>query len=145
MISKINKSWNWKGFNATEIIQTNEFGNVIFKTEENAYWRICPEEISCEKIAKSETEFIRINSDSEFIEDWKMTNLVKMAEMELGELKETQKYYLKMPAVIGGEYEKSNLGKINFSELISISGDLGFQMKDLKDGQKVKLTTRNEV
>ena len=70
MIAKINKAWSWKGFNATEIISTNEFGNVIFKTDKNEYWRICPEEISCGKIAESESEFDEISSDSEFIEDW---------------------------------------------------------------------------
>jgi hypothetical protein len=48
-----------------------------------------------------------------------------------------------MPAVIGGKYEGSNIGKINFSELIAFSGDLGFQIKDLKDGQKIKLKIKN--
>ena len=143
MIAEINKAWNWKGFNATEIIRTNEFGNVIFKTDKNEYWRICPEEISCEKIAESESEFNKISSDSEFIEDWEMTNLVNIAKLELGELKENEKYCLKMSPVIGGKYEKSNLGKISFAELIAFSGDLGFQTKDLKDGQKIKLNIKN--
>lgn len=143
MIREINKAWNWKGFNATKIIQMNDFGNVIFKTDENEYWRICPEETSCEKIAKTEMEFERISTDPEFIEDWEMTNLVTIAKSELGELAENQKYCLKMPAVIGGEYEKSNIGKISFTELISFSGDLGFQIKDLKDGQKIKLNIKN--
>ena len=143
MIAEINKAWNWKGFNATEIIRTNEFGNVIFKTDKNEYWRICPEEISCGKIAGSESELNKISSDSEFIEDWEMTNLVNIAKSELGELKENEKYCLKMSAVIGGEYEKSNLGKISFAELIAFSGDLGFQIKDLKDGQKIKLNIKN--
>ncbi|MFY0715422.1 DUF1851 domain-containing protein [Seonamhaeicola sp. NFXS20] len=143
MIAEINKAWNWKGFNATEIVRTNDFGNVIFKTDKNEYWRICPEEISCGKIAESESEFDRLSTDSEFIEDWQMTNLVNIAKSELGELEENQKYCLKMPAVIGGEYEKSNIGKISFAELISFSGDLGFQIKDLKDGQKIKLNIKN--
>lgn len=143
MITEINKAWNWKGFNATEIIRTNEFGNVIFKTDKNEYWRICPEEISCEKIAETESEFDRISASSEFIEDWEMKNLVNIAISELGELKENEKFCLKMSAVIGGEYEKSNLGKISFSELIAFSGDLGFQIKDLKDGQKIKLNIKN--
>ncbi|WP_438423855.1 T6SS immunity protein Tdi1 domain-containing protein [Aquimarina macrocephali] len=142
MIAEINKAWNWKGFNATEIIRTNEFGNVIFKTDKNEYWRICPEEISCGKIAESESELNKISSDPEFIEDWEMTNLVNIAKSELGELKENEKYCLKMSAVIGGEYEKSNLGKISFAELIAFSGDLGFQIKDLKDGQKIKLNIK---
>ena len=143
MITEINKAWNWKGFNTTEIVRTNDFGNVIFKTDKNEYWRIFPEEISCEKIAESESEFNKISSDSEFIEDWEMTNLVKIAKSELGELKENEKYCLKMSAVIGGEYEKSNLGKISFAELIAFSGDLGFQIKDLKDGQRIKLNIKN--
>ena len=143
MIAEINKAWNWKEFNATEIIRTNEFGNVIFKTDKNEYWRICPEEISCEKIAESESEFNRLSANSEFIEDWEMKNLVDIAKLELGELAENQKYCLKMPAIVGGEYEKSNIGKISFAELISFSGDLGFQIKDLKPGQKIKLKIKN--
>jgi len=143
MITEINKAWNWKGFNATKIIQTNDYDNVIFKTDKNEYWRICPEETSCEKIAKSESEFDRLSTDSEFIEDWEMTNLVAIAKSELGELGENQKYCLKMPVVVGGKYDKSNIGKISFSELISFSGDLGFQIKDLKDGQKIKLSIKN--
>lgn len=143
MITEINKAWNWKGFNATKIIQTNDFGNVIFKTDENEYWRICPEETSCDKIAKTVLEFERISTDPDFIEDWEMTNLVTIAKSELGELAENQKYCLKMPAVIGGKYDKSNIGKISFAELISFSGDLGFQIKDLKDGQKIKLNIKN--
>jgi len=72
-----------------------------------------------------------------------MTNLVTIAKSELGELAKNQKYCLKMPAIIGGEYDKSNIGKISFAELISFSGDLGFQIKDLKDGQKIKLNIKN--
>jgi len=143
IINEINKAWNWKGFNATKIIQTNDFGNVIFKTDDNEYWRICPEETSCEKIAKTESEFERLSTDTEFNEDWEMTNLVTIAKSELGELAKNQKYCLKMPAIIGGEYDKSNIGKISFAELISFSGDLGFQIKDLKDGQKIKLNIKN--
>jgi hypothetical protein len=143
IITEINKAWNWKGFNATKIILTNDFGNVIYKTNENEYWRICPEETSCEKIAKTDLEFERLSTDSEFIEDWEMSNLVTIAKSELGELEENQKYCLKMPANIGGEYNKSNIGKISFTELISFSGDLGFQIKDLKDGQKIKLNIKN--
>jgi len=143
MIAEINNSWNWKGFTAIEVIRTNEFGNIIFKTDKNEYWRLCPEEISCEKVANNESEFIKISSASEFIEDWEMTNLVKIAKGQLGELEYDQKYCLKLAAVIGGQYEKSNLGKISFSKLISLSGDLGFQIKDLKDGQKIKMEVKH--
>jgi hypothetical protein len=139
MINEINRALNWKGFTATEIVRTNDFGNIIFKTDKNEYWRLCPEEIRCEKIAESETEFEQLLTDSEFINDWEMLNLIFIAQSELGALSENQKYCLKIPAVIGGNYEKSNLGIISLTELISFSGDLGFQLKDLKDGQQIKL------
>ena len=29
MITEINKAWNWKGFNANEVILTNDFGTDI--------------------------------------------------------------------------------------------------------------------
>ena len=143
MLTEINKAWYWKGFSATEIVRTNDFGNVIFKTDKHEFWRICPEEVSCEKIAESESEFNRLSTDPEFVDDWEMTNLVEIARTELGELTENQKYCLKIPVAIGGEYEKSNIGKIDFVELISFSGDLGFQLKDLRDGQKIKLNIKN--
>lgn len=139
MIAEINKAWGWKGFTAIEIVRANDFGNVIVKADQDEYWRICPEEISCEKIANSESELDRLLHDSEFIADWDMANLVEMARAEVGELGKQEKYCLKIPAVLGGRYEKENLGKISFAELILFSGDLGFQIKDLKDGQKIKL------
>lgn len=135
------------GIHAEAIIQANEFGNIIFKTEKGDYWRICPEELSCEKIASTESELNQSMHNQEFIEDWRMESLVKLAKSELGDLAEDEKYCLKIPAVIGGTYSKENLGKINFKELIAFSGDLAFQIKDLPDGQKIKLkiiTTPNE-
>ena len=35
LIAEINKAWNWKGFEATEIVRVNDFGNVIFKSEKD--------------------------------------------------------------------------------------------------------------
>jgi len=142
MIDEINKAWNWKEIKAVEIMYVNDFGNIIFKNDNNEYWRICPEELTCEKIAKSESELNKLMSDSEFISDWQMINLVEVAKSKLGTLEEGQKYCLKMPAVIGGEYSELNLGKIDFLKLIGLSGDLGFQIKDIKDGERIRLNVK---
>ncbi|MTB52630.1 T6SS immunity protein Tdi1 domain-containing protein [Lewinella sp. W8] len=141
VISTINQAWNWKGFTATEAIRINDFGNVIFKTALNEYWRLCPEELSCHKIASSATELNQVLTEQEFIDDWEMDHLVKEAKAVLGELAPYEKFYLVLPGVLGGQYNVSNIRKISFQELIRLSGDLGFQIKDLKDGDEVKLTT----
>ena len=139
ILRQINDSWKWKGFQATKIELINDFGNVIFQTDNYEYWRICPEELSCEKIADSHNEYDKLINDSEFQLDWKMENLVRIAKDKFENISENEKYCLKKPAEIGGEYERENIGKITFKELISFSGDLGFQIKDLKNGEKIRL------
>jgi hypothetical protein len=143
-IPEINKAWNWKGIIASEVIKTNAFGNIIFKTTTNEFWRICPEELSCEKIAHSVSDLDKITSQTMFKDDWGMTALLALAKVELGELAADQRFCLKIPGVLGGTYERTNLGKINFTELIQFSGDLAFQIKDLKDGQKITLSLKNQ-
>lgn len=133
----INRAWSWIAPHAIEIVAVNDFGNIVFQTEQEGYWRICPEELSCEKIATDKAEFEQIWNSPDFTDDWHMTALTALAKNTLGELNEVEKYCLKMPAVLGGAYEASNLGIINFAEMIDFSGDLGRQIKDLEDGQRV--------
>ena len=143
MIVEVNKAWNWKGFNATEIIRTNDFGNVIFKTDKNEFWRICPEEVTCEKIAKNQANYDKLLTDSEFTEDWEMVNIIESAKSVVGELKSDEKYCLKMPTIVSGKYEDSNYGKVPFKELILFSRSLAKQTENLKDGQKIKFEFKN--
>lgn len=138
MIAAINQSWGWKGFEATENIQTNPFGNIVFKTKSGSFWRICPEELSCEKIAETDLELGKVLTEPSFLEDWLMSPIVKLAKSKFGELSEDERFCLKMPGVLGGIYEPSNLGKVKFAELIEFSGNLAFQIKDLPDGEAVE-------
>jgi len=147
IVNLINKAWAWKGVVAYQIIDTNQFGNIIFRSDKNEFYRICPEELSLNKIANSMEEYNLLKSQTEFKIDWEMKNLVQTARIEIGELKEKEKYCLKIPAVLGSNYEKENIAKISFDELISISGDLALQICDLNDGQKIelKIVTKNKT
>lgn len=142
MLTAINKAWYWIGVKAKEIVQINDFGNIIFKSTENEFWRICPEELYCEKIADSQSDYVKLLSDSEFIEDWEMDNLVQIAKDSLGELMDGEKYCLKLPGVLGGEYNSENIGKVSQMEQIGFSGDLAKQIKDLPDGAKIKINIK---
>jgi hypothetical protein len=137
MIAIINKFWDWIGVNAKEIINTNEFGNIIFKSDRDEFWRICPEELSCNLIAKTHDEYERLTQDSDFKTDWEMKTLVDLALSVLGSLNSDEKYCLKLPGVLGGEYKANNLGKITFKEQIEFAGELGEKIKDLPDGTKI--------
>ena len=103
MLALINDSWNWVGTIAEKIIKVNEFGNVIFKSTDGDFWRICPEELYCEKIANNQNEYDKLTNHTEFMTDWKMDDLIKIAKEAVGELNDGEKYCLKIPAVLGGE------------------------------------------
>lgn len=140
MIDLINSKWSWIGVVATNVVDENDFGNVIFETSEATFFRICPEELKCEKIADNKSELEDLMNTIVFKEDWEMTSLVDLAFASYGALAGGEKYCLKLSATMGGLYEVSNIGKISLEELISFSGELAFQIKDFPDGEKFNLS-----
>jgi len=136
MLNTINKTWAWTGIKAIEIININDFGNIIFRTEEDVIWRICPEKLYCEKIADSLVEYGELSTKPEFVKDWDMHSILELARESVGDLADDEKYCLKLPIILGGEYDAGNMGKILFVQLISLSGDIAKQIKDLPDGTK---------
>ena len=139
IIDEVKKSWDWVGINPTEIVAENEFGNLILKDSEDKFWRLCPEDVYCEVVAKSIEDYNNLINDIEFLNDWNMSVMVDEATKMLGELKEGYKYYLVIPGILNGEYSGTNIKTAPFFEIIRLSGDLGKQIKDLPDGAKVEL------
>lgn len=144
MLTIINENWKWKNINAIKIIDHNDFGNIIFQNIDNSIWRICPEELECIKIAINLKDFNNLRLDNDFIIDWNFDHLLNKCKKEIGNLKLNEKYYLIIPAILGGKYETSNISKINFEELISVSADLAFQVNNLAEGQKIIFKTLNK-
>jgi hypothetical protein len=138
-LETIREAWGWVGLEPAEVIAVNLFGNLIIRSIDGAYWRICPEEWSCKNIASGIDEFNRLSADRKFRVDWEMMRLVELARQKLGELPDGRRYCLKQPAVIGGAYDAANLGTISLAELISFSGHMARQIKDVPDGAKITL------
>ena len=137
MLDTIREAWFWLGMNPAEIEACNEFGNVIFRADDGTYWRICPEELACDQIAQDAQAYAALWDDDDFVLDWCMERLVAEARELIGPLDEDRCYCLKIPAVLGGAYKSHNLGSISRTELISFSGDVANQIKDVPDGQEV--------
>jgi hypothetical protein len=139
MLDTIRKAWGWIGLEPAEVVATNSFGNLIVRTADGAYWRICPEELSCQQVARNADEFATLSDEIEFRTDWEMLRLVELARQRLGPLPEGRCYCLKLPAVIGGNYDATNLGTISLIELISFSGDMAEQIKNVPDGGQFQI------
>ena len=139
IIEEIRSAWGWSGLMSDEIVGQNDFGNLLVRDIEGVYWRICPEELGCEVIAKNRVQLDELSNDQEFLQDWYMRSLVEMARSKLGPLPEGRKYCLKIPGMLGGQYNEDNLGTISLAELIRSSGYLANDTKDLPDGAKIQL------
>jgi len=139
VIDLIRAAWSWIGLDAVRIETTSAFGNVIVEDGEGRFWRICPEEPSCTIIATDRATYTALWTNPEFVRDMEMAHLVEEAARLLGPLAVGRCYCLKVPGVFGGAYKADNLATINLAELISSSGDLAYQIKDVPDGAKVEL------
>jgi hypothetical protein len=137
-------AWSWLGLEPARIIAENEFGNLIIEDVLGSFWRLCPEECSCTKIASNLSELESVRNDPKFAEDWEMMWIVEIAKGVCGPLSQGNKYSLKMPACLGGDYVAENFAIVPLRELIGFSGSIAFQAKDLPDGAKIKLKVIND-
>lgn len=96
VIKLIREAWGWTGIQPVAVVAENDFGNLLVRDEAHRYWRICPEELSCEVVAGTRDELDRLISDAEFETDWRMDRLVEEARQQLGPLAEG------MPIAPGG-------------------------------------------
>lgn len=140
LLDEVRSAWGWVGIEPVDLIDDNDFGNLIVKDVHGQYWRICPEDLYCEVLASSREELDRLAKDQEFLSDWYMRALVDEAFQRHGALTPGQKYCLKIPSVFGGDYGGDNLGKISFDELIRASGHIAQTIADLTDGASIKLS-----
>lgn len=133
------KAWGWSGIIPKEVIDINKFGHVVVEHANGLVWRIIPEELSCEIIAKDIAEFEEIKKTEEFILDWDMEGLVELAEAAYGPLADGTSFYLVLPAVLGGEYSQENINVLPTEEVIAVSGSMAFQIKDLPEGGDIQI------
>jgi Domain of unknown function (DUF1851) len=135
----IRKAWGWTGIEPSEVIGDNAFGNLMVRDTLGYYWRLSPEDLSCQVIARNRSELNLISHDQTFLHDWHMTSLVEQAEKLLGPHAHGRKYCLRIPGPIGGEYGGDNLASLELHELVLASGYIAEQIKDLPEGATVQL------
>lgn len=139
VLKQIEKAWGWTGIRPVEVVGENDFGNLIVRDDSGQYWRITPEDLRCEVVAKNQIELDALSVDQEFLRDWYMAAMVAEAQELVGELTDGHKYCLKIPSVLGGQYGGDNLGSISLPELIAVSGHIASETDGLPDGTKVRL------
>ena len=139
ILEAIKSAWGWIGIRPQKLYWLNKFGNIIVKDEGGCYWLIRPEELSCEIIAWTEDEMTKLWKDEDFVLDWEMTVLVDLAEEKFGKNINDRCFYFVISPVLGGKYELQNIQTVPILDLVSFSGDIAEQIKDLPEGAQVKI------
>jgi len=122
-VEDINAAWGWVGLNAVEVLGENAFGKLIIRDEDDMYWYLSPQDLCCEPVAADRAALDALSYNQEFLDDWYMPELVRLAESTLGPLKDGRKYCLRIPSALGGHYGRDNLAMVPLSELIRFSGE----------------------
>jgi hypothetical protein len=133
----VNQDWSWAGISAAAVTAVSPMGHLIVRDEAGAFWYLDPEMVTLEQVAIDETGLFAHMNQAETREVWESLALVEAAHDQFGDPGEGRCYALKVPALLGGEYVPENLCTIPIAELISFTGSLGLQTRDLPDGHKV--------
>ena len=139
LIKEIASAWGWTGLIPQSIVRENDFGNLIVEDPDRIYWRICPEDLYCEKIAQDRESLDALFQHAEFLHDWHMHSMVEDAMRHLGALQKSHKYHLAIPGPLGGEYRASNYRIVPLIEQIRFAGDVAQQIHELPDGSPINL------
>lgn len=139
LLQAISDAWGWTGLRPRSVVEADAFGDVIVLDEVRRYWRVCPEELSCEEIAENEAGYELLRASPEFERDWTMAAFHEAVRETLGPVADGRCYCLKIPAVLGGVYSASNAATISLDELTLFSGHVALQIKDLPDGAQIRL------
>lgn len=139
LLDAIRLAWGWVGIEPKSVVAVNAFGNLLLEDNAGRYWRICPEELFAKIVADNEQTYNSLMANADFLEDWEMVRLVEVAVGSLGASDTGNCYCLKLPSVLGGEYQPENFGVISIEELILSSGDIAQQIKDVPDGGTIQV------
>lgn len=138
VIQALREEWGWCVPEIREVIAVSAMGNVYLADGDGCYWRICPEELSAEIVARSPAELQTLFADPEEREDWQMSWVVsEMVELH-GEPAIGECFGLVIPAAFGGGYVSENIRKRGLYDYLRFTGDVARQSQDLKDGDKVR-------
>ncbi|HVE53804.1 MAG TPA: T6SS immunity protein Tdi1 domain-containing protein [Ramlibacter sp.] len=138
LLDEIAESWGWTGLQPSAVVAENAFGNLLVEDKSGRFWRMCPEDVYCERVAWDREALQALFGDQDFLEDWEMFALVESAVAKLGANAPGEKYCLLTPGALGGAYSVDNIGRAPLVELVRFSGGLGRYLRDLPDGAPVR-------
>jgi hypothetical protein len=140
-LEKLIENWNWLIGNDKTPIIISSIGDLFFEDRNEKYYWLNVGEGIIEKVAEGKTEFIAKLNDNEIVSEWFLVELVAELKKRGLELTQNKLYGYKILPVLGGEYEPENFELTDIEVHFELSGQIHKQIKDLPDGENVKIIT----
>jgi hypothetical protein len=138
VIEALSEEWGWILPRISRVMAVSSMGNVFLADDQQWYWRICPEELSAEIVARTPAVLESVFADPDAKADWQMSWIVSEMVELYGEPEVGECFGLVIPAVLGGKYAADNIRRRCLYDYLRFTGDLARQTKDLKDGDTIK-------
>lgn len=122
-LDDINQWWGWTGLVAVELMAENDFGNLLMRDDQGAYWWLCPQDLRCQRVARHRAGFEALSYNQQFLQRWYATELSSLARDALGPLAAGRKYCMTVPSALGGTCCADNLATAPLALLIRCAGE----------------------
>lgn len=124
--------WDWLLVDTFKPILMSTFGDLFFSKKDNRVYFLDTLTGSVELISNSINEFETFINNIKNQEKYLQSILVQLLREKNMVLDKAQCYYHKVPPILGGSYETSNIEIINLSIGLSMLGQMHKKLKEVR-------------
>jgi hypothetical protein len=117
----------------------NRFGDVFIITEDGTVYQLDISGGTLCRVADTRDHFATLIDFPQNANNWLMIPLVDQCIKSGMSLQPGQCYGFKIPPLLGGEYELSNIAPVDLAQNYAFLADIWSQTKDVPDGTAVRL------
>jgi hypothetical protein len=136
-VEDIVSSWTWCLKDLNNVVLVSAIGDMFLVGEDKQIFWLDTSAASVTRIANTITEFERLLTIEENIEQWFLASAVEELIQNGKSLKENEVFSFKILPTLGGAYSADNMEVTDISVHFNITGQLQEQIKDLPPGTKI--------
>jgi hypothetical protein len=130
--------WGWTGIEFAEVCAVSPMGHVLFSDAEACFHYFDPGLLAIQALGNEEAARAHFATEETRLV-WQAVALVDAARERLGGCPEGSVYSLRPLALIEGNYRHDELCILPLAELISFTGEIARQTKDLPPGSQFRI------
>lgn len=137
--NRLLESWRWLVPDGT-VAYVTLLGDLILERQ-GSFWFLESETAKLERIASSRRELLERLDDEE--NKYLGSSFIAKLSKQGFELADGQCVGFRIPTILGGAFDIKNVYAADPYERIAFLGDVNEQIKDLPDGQRVRLVVKS--